>query len=214
MLMIVPWTAAGAGESPFVRVMAATRVPGAAAAINFVILVAALSAMNSQLYITTRMMFSLSRAGYAPKALGQVNGRGVPMTALLLSTVGIAFAVVLNVVYPDAAFMLMMAISMFGAMFTWLMIFITHLFFRRQHRGRPLAFRMWGFPVTTLLGAGLMFATLVTTWFTPEFRMTLVAGVPFMLALSAAYWLWYRKRGGAAQGDGEDAGHAEVLNSW
>ncbi|WP_035884016.1 amino acid permease [Cupriavidus metallidurans] len=214
MLMVVPWTAAGAGDSPFVRVMAATRVPGAAAVFNFVILVAALSAMNSQLYITTRMMFSLSRAGYAPKALGQVNGRGVPMTALLLSTVGIAFAVVLNVVYPDASFMLMMAISMFGAMFTWLMIFITHLFFRRQHRGRPLAFRMWGFPVTTLLGAGLMFATLVTTWFTPEFRMTLVAGVPFMLALSAAYWLWYRKRGGAAQGDGEDAGHAEVRNSW
>lgn len=201
-LMIVPWTEAGAGESPFVKVMAATHVPAAAAVFNFVILVAALSAMNSQLYITTRMMFSLSRAGYAPRALGRLNGRGVPMAALLLSTVGIAFACVLNVVYPDASFMLMMAISMFGAMFTWLMIFITHLFFRRHHRGRPLAFRMWGFPVTTWLGAGLMAATLATTWFTPEFRMTLVVGVPFMLVLSAVYWLWYRKRGGAVEGEG------------
>ncbi len=51
------------GGSPFVKVMAVTHVPGAAGVVNFVVLVAALSAMNSQLYITTRMMFSLSRAG-------------------------------------------------------------------------------------------------------------------------------------------------------
>lgn len=199
MLAIVPWTAAGADESPFVKVMAATHVPGAAAVFNFVILVAALSAMNSQLYITTRMLFSLSRAGYAPKALGRINGRGVPAGALMLSTIGIAFAAVLNVVYPDASFTLMMAISMFGAMFTWLMIFITHLFFRRRYRG-PLVFRMWGFPLTSLLGAALMAAALATTWFTPEFRMTLMIGVPFMLALTAAYCLWYRRKAGAANG--------------
>jgi L-asparagine transporter-like permease len=202
MLAIVPWTAAGADESPFVKVMAATHVPGAAAVFNFVILVAALSAMNSQLYITTRMLFSLSRAGYAPRALGRINRHGVPAGALLLSTIGIAFAAVLNVVYPDASFTLMMAISMFGAMFTWLMIFVTHLFFRRSYRG-PLVFRMWGFPVTSMLGAALMAAALVTTWFTPEFRMTLVVGVPFMLALSAAYWLWYRGKAGAASGADE-----------
>src|SRR6266478_5760913 len=62
VLAIVPWTAAGIEESPFVKVMRALRVPGAAGIFNFVILIAALSAMNSQLYITTRMMFSLSRA--------------------------------------------------------------------------------------------------------------------------------------------------------
>lgn len=62
MLAIVPWTQAGTDESPFVKVMAATHVPYAAGVINFVLLIAALSAMNSQLYVTTRMMFSLSRA--------------------------------------------------------------------------------------------------------------------------------------------------------
>jgi len=62
VLAIVPWTGAGVDESPFVKVMRALRVPGAAGIFNFVILVAALSAMNSQLYITTRMMFSLARA--------------------------------------------------------------------------------------------------------------------------------------------------------
>ncbi|MBN3827247.1 amino acid permease [Burkholderia sp. Ac-20384] len=192
MLAIVPWTAAGADESPFVKVMAATHVPGAAGVINFVILVAALSAMNSQLYITTRMMFSLSRAGYAPKALGRLTGHGVPAAALGLSAIGIALATVLNVLYPDTSFVMMMSVSMFGAMFTWLMIFVTHLFFRRHHRGQALAFRMWGFPVTSLLGAALMFAALVTTYFTREFRMTLFCGVPFMIVLSVVYAVWYR----------------------
>ncbi|MFP3617055.1 amino acid permease, partial [Paraburkholderia sp. SIMBA_050] len=81
-------TQAGTDESPFVKVMAATHVPYAAGVINFVLLIAALSAMNSQLYVTTRMMFSLSRASHAPKALGEVNARGVPFGALLLSTLG------------------------------------------------------------------------------------------------------------------------------
>ncbi|CAB3788124.1 Phenylalanine-specific permease [Paraburkholderia caffeinitolerans] len=205
MLAIVPWTAAGTNGSPFVKVMAATHVPGAAGVINFVILVAALSAMNSQLYITTRMMFSLSRAGYAPKRLGQLNAQGVPVAALLLSAIGIALATVLNVLYPDASFMLMMSVSMFGAMFTWLMIFVTHVFFRRQHAGRTLAFRMWGYPVTSLLGAGLMTAALLTTFVTREFRMTLLCGVPFLVALTLAYWFWYR---GRAQEAGAEAVHA------
>ena len=141
---------------------------------NFVILVAALSAMNSQLYITTRMMFSLARAGYAPRRFGQLSGRGIPLSALLLSSIGIALAAVLNVLFPDTAFTLMVAISIFGGLFTWMMIFVTHLYFRRAHGGKQLAFRMWGYPYASLLGAGLMAAILLTTAFTRVFRMTLV----------------------------------------
>lgn len=191
VLAIVPWEAAGTAGSPFVKVMSATHVPGAAGVINLVILVAALSAMNSQLYITTRMMFSLARAGYAPRRLGEVNARGVPLAALLLSSVGIALAVALNMFMPEASFTLMISVSMFGALFTWLMIFVTHLFFRRQHPG-PSAFRMWGYPYTSVLGAALILAVLVTSLFTKEFRLTLVYGLPFLAALTIAYHLWFR----------------------
>src|SRR6202007_2032921 len=102
----------------FVRVMAATHVPGAAGVINFVILVAALSAMNSQLYITSRMMFSLARAGYAPRRFGLLNSRGTPTAALWISSMGVALGAAINALYPETAFTLMMSISMFGAMFT------------------------------------------------------------------------------------------------
>ncbi|HCE6931195.1 TPA: amino acid permease [Pseudomonas aeruginosa] len=147
---------------------------------------------------TTRMMFSLSRAGHAPKGLGELSRQGVPLNALLLSSVGIALATLLNLVYPEQSFTLMMAVSMFGALFTWLMIFFTHLCFRRhraRHGGAPLVFRMRLAPWSTLLGLALMAAILVTTFFTEAFRMTLVFGVPFLALLSALYLVFVRKPG-------------------
>jgi L-asparagine transporter-like permease len=152
--------------------------------------------MNSQLYITTRMMFSLSRANQAPRRFGLLNRRGVPVQALLLSSIGITVAALLSIVAPKSAFILMVSISAFGTMFAWMMIFVTHYRFRRvQARtgAAPLRFRMPGFPATTLLGATLMAAVLLTTAFTEAFRMTLVFGVPFLLCLTVTYWIWYRR---------------------
>jgi L-asparagine transporter-like permease len=196
VLAIVPWTAAGIDESPFVKVMRALGVPAAAGILNFVILVAALSAMNSQLYITTRMMFSLARAGHAPRRFGTLSARGVPLNSLLLSSLGIALATGLSVLAPQSSFILMVAISSFGALFTWMIIFVTHYYFRRA-RARsgapPPRFRMVGFPGTTLLGAGLMAAVLITTRFTPAFRLTLIFGIPFLGFLTLVYLLRFRK---------------------
>ncbi|HYL72254.1 MAG TPA: amino acid permease, partial [Candidatus Dormibacteraeota bacterium] len=190
VLAIVPWPLAGAEESPFVKVMRAVHLPWAAGVLNFVILVAALSAMNSQLYITTRMMFSLARAGDAPARFGTVSASGVPLSALLASSGGIALAGLLSVIAPHSAFILMVSISAFGSLFAWMMIFATHYRFRRAHQrpgATPLRFRMWGFPATTLSGATLMAAVLITSAFTAEFRMTLVFGLPLLGLLSVLY---------------------------
>jgi L-asparagine transporter-like permease len=192
MLAVIPWTRAGSTQSPFVLVMQVSRLPAAGGVMNFVVLVAALSAMNSQLYITTRMMFSLSRAGHAPRSLGHLNGRGVPLNALLISTLGIALATVISIISPGGAFLTMLGISAFGAMFTWMMIFVTHFFFRRASANATVSFRMWGFPATTLLGAALMAALLITTAFTDVFRSTLVFGLPFLAVLVLLYYFRHR----------------------
>ncbi len=200
MLAIVPWNASGVEGSPFVKVMRATHVPGAAGIMNFVVLIAALSAMNSQLYITTRMMFSLSRAGYAPSSFGRLSARGVPVSALLVSTIGIALATLLIVLYPETSFTLMMSLAMFGALFTWLMIFVTHLFFRTKQTGKILQFRMWGYPYLSLLGAALMMAILLTTLLTSEFRMTTLFGAPFLLILTGVFQVRHRKPASGQEG--------------
>ncbi|WP_236207558.1 amino acid permease [Pseudomonas tohonis] len=194
VLAIVPWGQNTGGQSPFVMVMEATGVPYAGAVFNAVILIAALSAMNSQLYITTRLMFSLSRAGQAPKVFGTLSGKGVPLPALLLSSVGIALATLLYLAYPEKAFTLMMSIAMFGAMFTWAGIFLTHLFFRRRQGGQPLTFKLWGYPWTSLAGLALMLALMVTTLFTEAFAPTLLCGLPFLAVILLIYALRFRQR--------------------
>jgi L-asparagine transporter-like permease len=178
--------------------MRSAHIPAAAGIVNFVILVAALSSMNSILYVCTRMMFSLSRAGQAPRRFGVLNKRGVPLHALLLSCSGVAVAAVLGAIWPERAYLVMLSISGFGVMFVWMMIFITHYFFRRA-RGPQVQsgpqFRMWGYPFLTLLGAGLMASILITTLFNQPFRMTLVFGIPFLALLSVMYYLWYSRKG-------------------
>lgn len=197
ILAISPWNDASGDVSPFVVVMEIIGIPGAAGTINFVVLIAALSAMNSQLYVSTRMMFSLSRAGLAPEGFGRVSKRGVPVRAFAISSSGIAVAFFLNYFWPQKAFVFMIAISVFGAFFSWMMIFIIHLAFRyhRNKMGEPQAdFRMWLFPISSIIGALLMAAVMITTLFTEDFFLTLVVGIPFLLLLTAIYFLWYKPK--------------------
>ncbi len=65
-------------------------------------------------------------------------------------------------------------------------------------------FRMWGYPYTSVLGAALMAAALVTTLFTQAFRPTLIYGVPFLMLLSAAYAIRRTRSAEPAQALGEE----------
>jgi L-asparagine transporter-like permease len=119
-------------------------LPAATQVMNFVVLTVALSSINCNLYLTTRMLFSLSRGGYAPKFFGQVNRRGTPVNALLASTGGLAIAVWMAEVYPDKAFVHLFGVTLFDGLFVWLLIFSMHLRFRRiweAQGGAPLPVR-------------------------------------------------------------------------
>ena len=118
------------------RVFEVMHIPAAAQIINFVVLTAALSSMNCNLYMATRMIFSLSRAGYAPESLGRITPKGTPFAALLFSAGGLAAAVLLAYLFPGSAYVYMLGISLFGGLFAWLLIFITHYRFRRHWDAR------------------------------------------------------------------------------
>jgi L-asparagine transporter-like permease len=83
---VMPWDRVGVNESPFVTVFRSVSFPGAAHFMNFVVLTAALSGANAALYISSRMLFSLARTGWAPRALGRLSARGTPALALLVSS--------------------------------------------------------------------------------------------------------------------------------
>lgn len=193
IVALVPWTTLIGADatSPFVMVMKIVGIPYADSILNFIVIVAALSAMNSMLYISTRMLFSLSRAGDAPKLFGRISHNGVPINALLLSAVGIGIASIVYTINPSSAFPIMIALSMFGALFTWGSIFVTHMCFRRHmaRKGQQLKFKVPASQLISLLGLIAILSITVTTWFTNEFKSTLQFGVPLVVVLTVFYYL-------------------------
>lgn len=184
--------------SPFVTVFDAIGLGFGSHLINFVVIVASLSAMNSQLYSSTRMMFSLSRSGDAPKIFGKLHSNGTPITALALCCIGVIVAIIIKQLLGSAAITTMLSISMFGAMINWLMIFLTHFAFRRWHekRNEKLEYRIPMPSWLSLVGAVLMFFILATTPFAPGFKATLIYGIPALLISIIGYYMvrhWKQK---------------------
>ena len=195
MLAIVPWTDVATEvvrESPFVTALTQIGIPGAASIMNFVVLTAALSSMNTNLYLCTRMIYSLSRGGYAPQVLGRLSERRVPLNALLISSVGIAIAMALNILTPDA-WGILFGVAIFGGIFVWIMIFVAFLRFRPRWQGETLPVRAPLYPILPIAGAGLLAAILLTMLFNPDWRFAWYAGVPFLIILVVLYYVFRRR---------------------
>lgn len=195
VLIVTPWTlTAQVGNdihaSPFVKVAAAAGIPAAATAMNFVVLTAALSSANTNLYLTTRMLHSLAAHRYAPHWTGTVSRRGVPARALVLSTGGLLIAAVISVAAANTAYIALFGVSVFGALVVWLFILVTHLRFRwvRSRSHLPASpTRLWGAPVTTGCAIVFLGAVLISTNFIDGLRWTWAAGIPFFAILLIAY---------------------------
>jgi AAT family amino acid transporter len=200
LIGLMPWNQIEPGAaitaSPFVKVFDSIHIPAASHIMNAVVLTAALSSMNCNLYLCTRTMFSLSRGGYAPAALGRVTAKGVPVGALTISTAGILIASIVAYVYPKSAYVYLFGVALFGALFVWMMIFITHLFFRRAWVARGdarLPVRMIGFPFLTILGAALVAGIIISTHWVEGMQPALDAGLPWLGFISLVYFFWMRK---------------------
>ncbi|QQE80512.1 amino acid permease [Alicyclobacillus sp. SO9] len=203
MLAVVPWTQTGAKlitESPFVLVFAKIGIPAAAGIMNFVVLTAALSSMNTNLYLCTRMIFSLSRGGYAPKRLGHINKSGVPIPALLLSSAGLLVAIILNVLTPKA-FNDLFGIAIFGGIFVWIMIFLTFLRFRPLTKDWELPFKAPLFPVVPIVGAVLLIAILLTMLTDSNWVAAWYFGAPFILLCGIVYYFMWGRKSPSASND-------------
>ncbi len=196
---VMPWNQAGLAESPFVRVFQTVGIPHAGDVMNFVVLTAALSSVNCNLYLTARMIFSLSRGGYAPSLFGRLSRQGTPVAALLVSSGGMVAALLLQLKFGESSsvYLAMLGAALFGGVFVWMMIFVTHLVFRRRYTGAA-AVRAPGYPWTSLAGLAALAGVLASTWWIPGMRVTLRAGVPWLGFISLCYLVWARWRRSAA----------------
>jgi amino acid transporter, AAT family len=185
---VMPWNRVGVTESPFVTVFRTVGIPAASSLMSFVILTAALSGANANLYSASRMLFSLARGGWAPASLGRLNKAGSPQLALVASSYGIVVAVVLEMWVPGNAFVYILSGALFGLMLSWLVSLAAHISCRRrmsssQVNSLPMRSPLgaWG----SVLGLTLVTAAILKTWW--DSRVSLISGVSTLLLLTVAY---------------------------
>jgi amino acid transporter, AAT family len=201
MVTMVPWNQTSSSStlsgSPFVIAFAAAHVSFAAAIMNFVVLTAALSSANTNLYLSTRMLFSLGRGGYGRPWMGVVSRNGVPHRALLASTAGIVAAILMAIFAPKNAFLTLYGTAVAGMLFVWLVILNTHLQFRKaitRDRLLSLPMRLRAHPFFTVIGILLLLAISVTTFFVDGLQWSVPAFCVFLGLISLVYAQGVRQR--------------------
>jgi GABA permease len=181
--------------TPYVSALNAMGVRGAAQIMNAVVLTAVLSALNSGLYASSRMLFALTGRGDAPRALAKLSRGGVPTRAILLGTLFGYGAVVMSYVSPDKVFAFL--VNSYGtvALFVYLLIAVSQLRLRaRLEKEDPsrLKLRMWGYPYLTYLTIASMLCILLAMAFIPEQRIPLIFGILSLCILLLAFGLRQR----------------------
>jgi amino acid transporter, AAT family len=154
IMSLVPWTELHAGESPFVMVFDRIGLPAAAGIINFVVITAAASSCNGGIFSTGRMLYTLAQFGQAPRAFAKVNRNHVPATAITTSVAVMLIGVVLDYFIPDQVFVYVTSVALVGALWTWAMMVVAHLGYRRavaRGEAAPVRFRMPGAPYSNWL---------------------------------------------------------------
>ncbi|MEV6959684.1 amino acid permease [Streptomyces sp. NPDC051207] len=131
ILCVVKWTEFAGGASPFVKAFAEIGIPAGAGIVNFVVLTAALSSCNSGMYSTGRMLRTLADNGEAPRVFQRLSSTRTPALGIATSVVFMGIGVVLNYVVPEKAFGYVTSVATAAGIWTWLMILISHVLYRR-----------------------------------------------------------------------------------
>ncbi|MFC9083844.1 amino acid permease [Streptomyces sp. NPDC057062] len=160
VVSLLPWDDASIAEKgSYVAALDSLGIAHAGQIMNFIVLTSVLSCLNSGLYTASRMAFSLGVRGDAPRAFARTTGRGVPMTAIVVSVLFGFLAVFFNYKYPDSVFLFLVNSSGAVALFVWLVICFSQLRMRKiiqREAPEKLIVKMWLYPYLTWATAALI----------------------------------------------------------
>lgn len=201
---LLPMSDASVLESPFVAVMERIGVPYAADIMNFVILTAILSAANSGLYASSRMLWSLADKQTISPVFAKLTKRGVPIYAVTFSMLGGGLALLSSIIAPGTVYIALVSISGLAVVVVWMSISLSQLLFRRQYLRegnsvKDLIYRTPFYPVVPIVSLVLCLASCIGIAFDSTQRIALYCGIPFIILCYGSYYLTQRvkKRGQA-----------------
>lgn len=187
IMSVYPWNQIKTTSSPFVQVFTGIGITAAAGILNFVVLTAALSATNSAIFSTSRSLYSLARNSHAPKKLGNLTSKAIPMNALMTSSTILFVVVILNYVMPARIFYVVSTVSTICFVIVWIMIMAAHVVYRRQNKDNLGEFRMPGYPLTSWLTIAFYVAILILLFFIESTKLALIISIIFIVILAISY---------------------------
>ena len=195
ILSLYPWNQMAQGGSPFVLIFDSLGSQTVATILNFVVLTAAISVYNSTNYCTSRMLLGLAQQGNAPKFLSKINPRGVPVNAVMVSAFFTLLCVLINYLFPEKAFNLLMMLVVAAIVINWVVISYTHLKFKKHMIAMNAAtqFPSILYPFTNYLCIVFMGGILVIMSQTPDMRIAVLMIPVWISALSIAYFFQTKK---------------------
>ena len=198
MVAVLPWTSEALASGPFVAVLQARAVPGAAAVMTVIVVVALLSSLNAMLFSASRMIFSLSQRGAAAPMFGRVARNGVPAAAVLASVAFGFVTVALNYLRPDKVLPMLLNAVGSTILVLWTFVAVSHLVLRRRARRNgteaELPLKMWCFPYLSYATLGLLAAVVVLALFDDAARTQLFATAALTAAIAGTCYLQVRRR--------------------
>ena len=196
IMSIYPWNMVGTNGSPFVLTFQHMGIAAAAAILNFVVITASLSAVNSDVFGVGRMLHGMAQQGHAPKIFSSVSRHGVPWVTVLAMMAAMLIAVYLNYLMPEKVFLVIASLATFATVWVWIMILFSQIGFRRTlsaEQKRALTFALPGGPFTATAGILFLVFIIALIGYFPDTRISLYVGIAW-IALLLVSWQWVKRR--------------------
>ncbi|UMO88536.1 proline-specific permease ProY [Pectobacterium sp. PL64] len=196
IMSIYPWNQVGTNGSPFVLTFQHMGITAAAGILNFVVITASLSAINSDVFGVGRMLHGMAEQGHAPKVFGRISKRGIPWVTVVVMMTALLVAVYLNYIMPGKVFLVIASLATFATVWVWIMILFSQIAFRRRlspDEVKALAFPLRGGIVTSVFGIVFLFFIIGLIGYFPDTRVSLYVGIIWIVLLLVGY-VWKKKR--------------------
>ncbi|MFJ8235754.1 amino acid permease [Ureibacillus sp. NPDC094379] len=190
MMIIYPWNEVGSEGSPFVQIFDHVGIPAAAHIINFVVITAAMSAFNSGLYGSGRMLYNLSLQKNGPKYFKTLSNNGNPRRGILFSSMILLIAVILNYIVPEKVFIYISAVATVAVITSWMIILLAQLKFRKsktKEEVSELKFKIPLYPLSTYIAIVFLLMVVVLMAFIQGMRVALYVAPVWFLILFVGY---------------------------
>ncbi|EXA98178.1 amino acid permease family protein [Acinetobacter sp. 1295259] len=195
LMSIFPWNQIGSQGSPFVQIFENLGIQSAATILNIVVITAAVSAINSDVFGAGRMLYGMANRGQAPRVFQKLSRNGVPWMTVVVMAGGLLIGVVLNYLIPENVFMIIASIATFATVWVWLMILLSQVAMRRKLSTaeiKALDFPVIGWPYAPAFAIGFMVFILVMMGYFPDSRPAIYVGITWLVLLMIAYRIWVK----------------------